>query len=133
MCVVLDEYGWVAGIATLEDIIEEIFWEIRDETDKETEEIQNKGTNIYEVDSNIGIEEALTLFNLDFSNLNWSEDKYDGETLSYVLTDILERFPKKQEVIKLKIILDNNKKEFLSFKVLEINEGIIGKVEIRKI
>ena len=133
MAVVLDQYGWVAWIVTLEDIIEEIFWEIRDETDKESEEIQNKGTNIYEVDSDIWIEEALSLFNLEFSNLNWSEDKYDWETLSYVLTDILERFPKKQEVIKLKIISDNNKKEFLNFKVLEINEGIIWKVEIRKI
>lgn len=131
MTVVLDEYGWVAWIATLEDIIEEIFGEIRDETDKEKEEIQNKGTNIYEVDSDIWIEDALSLFNLDCTDLGWSEDKFDGETLSYVLTDILERFPKKQEVIKLNIKSEENNKS-LKIKVLEINDGIIWKVEIRK-
>lgn len=133
MAVVLDEYGWVAWIATLEDIIEEIFGEIRDETDKEIEEIKNKWTNIYEVDSDIRIEEALTLFNLEFNDFGWSEDKYDGETLGYVLTDILERFPKKQEIIKLEILSeDDNKKEFLKIKVLEMTDWVVWKVEIRK-
>jgi CBS domain containing-hemolysin-like protein len=132
MSVVLDEYGGVAWIATLEDVIEEIFGEIRDETDKETEEIENKGTNIYEVDSNIWIEDVLTLFNLEFSHFDWSEDKYDWETLSYVLTDILERFPKKSEIIKLDILW-NSKKEFLNFKVLEIQDWNMWKIEIRKV
>jgi CBS domain containing-hemolysin-like protein len=137
MAVVLDEYGWVSWIVTLEDIIEEIFWEIRDETDKETEEIENKGTNIYEVDSDIRIEEVLSLFNLEFRDFGWNEDKFDWETLGYVLTDILERFPKKQEIVKLEILLEDEEieikhKEFLKFKILEINNGIIWKVEIRK-
>ena len=132
MAVVLDQYGWVAGIVTLEDIIEEIFWEIRDETDKESEEIQNKGTNIYEIDSDLWIEECLSLFNLEVTNLGWSEDKYDWETIAYVLTDILERFPKKEEVIKLDIISEKSW-EYLKIKVLEITDWVIGKVEIRKI
>lgn len=132
MAVVLDEYGWVAGIATLEDVIEEIFGEIRDETDKEIEEIRNKGTNIYEVDSDIWIEDAMSLFNLECIDLGWSEDKFDWETLSYVLTDILERFPKKEEIIKLKIKSEKWNKQ-LKIKVLEVNDWVIGKVEIRKV
>ena len=132
MAVVLDQYGWVAGIVTLEDIIEEIFGDIRDETDKESEEIQNKGTNIYEIDSSLWIEECFSLFNLEVTDFGWSEDKYDWETIAYVLTDILERFPKKDEVVKLKVKWEN-KKEFLKIKILEITDWVIGKVEIRKI
>lgn len=132
MAVVLDQYGWVAGIVTLEDIIEEIFGDIRDETDKESEEIQNKGTNIYEIESSLWIEECFSLFNLEVTDFGWSEDKYDWETIAYVLTDILERFPKKEEVIKLDIISEKSW-EYLKIKVLEITDWVIGKVEIRKI
>ena len=131
MSVVLDEYGGVAWIATLEDVIEEIFWEIRDETDKESEEINNKGTNIYEVDSSIWIEEVLSLFNLEPMDLGWSEEKFDWETLWYVITDILERFPKKQEIVHLNIVWEDKKS--LKIKVLEVNDWIIWKVEIRKV
>lgn len=35
MALVLDEYGWVEWLITIEDIIEEVFWDIKDETDKE--------------------------------------------------------------------------------------------------
>jgi len=131
MAVVLDEYGWVAWIVTLEDVIEEIFGEIRDETDKENDEIKNKWKNIYEVDSNIRIEDVFELFNLDFSDFWWNEEKYDWETLSYVLTDILERFPKKWETIRLKYNLADWKKWILKFIVLDVQDWIIGKVEIR--
>lgn len=141
MAIVIDEYGGVAWIVTLEDVIEEIFWEIRDESDKEIEEIENKWKNIYEIDSDIWIVDVLHVFNLDSHDFGWSEDKFDWETVSYVLTDILERFPEEQETIKLEIFSHEEeewkkweelKREFLEFKILEIQDGNMWKVEVRK-
>ncbi len=142
---VIDEYGWVAWIVTLEDIIEEIFWEIRDETDKESEDIENIWKNTYKVDSNIWIEDVLHLFDIEMKDFGWNEDKYDWETVSYVLTDIVERFPKSWESIKLPytswVDVDESrdkkyheeKRTFLEFRVLEISEGNMWKVQVRTI
>jgi len=123
MAIVLDEYGGVAWLVTLEDIIEEIFWEIQDETDKEESPFIKKQDNEYIIKSTLLFNEVLELFNIASEEL---ENEYDWETLSYVITDLLERFPHKNETLELKI--DENNK--LVINVLEIVDGVIGKVDI---
>jgi magnesium and cobalt transporter len=72
MAIVLDEYGEIAGLVTLEDVIEQIVGEIEDEHDKEEENIIDYGDGRYLLQANT----TLIEFN-EFFNSNIASDNYD--------------------------------------------------------
>lgn len=131
MAIIIDEYGGVSWLITMEDIIEEVFWEIRDETDKEAEEFVKIWKNSIRVESDVLIEDILKKFNLDLEDIWLDEKEFGWETLSYVITNEIERFPDSWEIISFKIKKEEYENKFLSLKILEIENAKIGKVDVR--
>lgn len=93
MAIVVDEYGGVEGLVTIEDIIEEIVGEIQDEYDVEMQEVQNEKSGVYLVNPIISIDN----FNKRFkSNI---PDDPDYQTLSGFLQKVTGHIPEIYERI----------------------------------
>lgn len=95
MAVVVDEYGSVSGLLTIEDILEEIVGEIEDETDEEEAEcIQSIGENLFLIEAQTEIDD----FNEHFSS-GLDEDEYD--TIGGLITSGLGHLPEVGEFLEM--------------------------------
>jgi len=133
IAILIDEYGWVEWLVTLEDILEEIFWEIRDETDNETDEISKIWENIFICESYVLFEDVLEKFNLELENIWLDEKEFWWATLSYIITHKLGRFPTNWEIISFNILNmeEKNTTGKIFLKILDIENSKIWKVEVK--
>ncbi len=86
MAIVVDEYGGVAGVVTMEDLLESIVGNIQDEFDNEEDEVTQTGEHSFEVDGSIDMEELSDLLCIPFP-----EGEYD--TLAGFLMNELGHIP----------------------------------------
>lgn len=83
MAILVDEYGGIAGLVTIEDVIEEIVGEIADEYDEdETPPIEDLGDGMFRVSARLPIEDLGELFDLE---LELDEVETVGGLIGYVL------------------------------------------------
>lgn len=87
IAIVLDEYGETAGLITLEDLLEEIVGEIRDEYDENEEDfVEQIGEREYIIEGSINLEDLNDRLDLDLSS-----DDYDS--LGGLIIEHLDRLP----------------------------------------
>src|SRR5437764_3497470 len=93
MAIVVDEYGSVAGLVTIEDLVEEIVGDIQDEYDREEKLFERVNENAYIFDAKINIDEFNELMDM-------SLDDTDYETLGGFLYAQLDKIPNVGDTIE---------------------------------
>ncbi len=93
MAIVVNEYGAVEGLVTLEDILEELVGEIRDEYDEEREMIESLGDGTYLVDALCPLEDFLGLLGEE------PPEDLDVDTAGGFVMHIFGRVPFKGESV----------------------------------
>ena len=118
MAVVIDEYGTISGLVTIEDILEELVGEIEDEHDIDEEEFIKISDKKFYADAKVELEDFTEFFNLDIDPL-----AIDAETLGGFIISKLGVLPKVGDKVKI---------EGLTIKVIDADDRKIEKVQITK-
>ena len=115
MAFVIDEYGDIQGLITLEDVLEEIVGEIFDEFDKQILE-----PNILE-DKSVTVDGAMTIRDLNRLT-DWDLSDDEASTIAGLVIDVAQKLPKINETIKI---------ENFYFKILERQRTRLTKINIK--
>ena len=112
MAIVVDEYGGTAGLVTIEDLVEEIVGEIRDEHDKA--DIVREGEQTFVVAGAVDIDRLDELF-------GFRPERHEAATIAGLVSELAGRIPQKGEVIE---------EDGLRFEVVESTDRRVERVRI---
>jgi CBS domain containing-hemolysin-like protein len=114
LAVVVDEYGGAVGIVTVEDIVEEIVGEIRDEHDRTPDTVERLPDGSYRVAGRASLEEVNEA-------LEWDLPKGDFETVAGLVLATLHRIPLVGEVFRVRrftiTVLEADKRRVLAVRI----------------
>jgi magnesium and cobalt exporter, CNNM family len=116
MAVVVDEYGGTAGLVTVEDLLEEIVGEIRDEYDVESETVTDEGNGTFVFSGKVSVDEVRDRLGVEI-------EREGFETVGGYLLAHLGRMPYVGERFDV---------DELSVEVLEVERRRITKVRVRR-
>jgi CBS domain containing-hemolysin-like protein len=116
MAIVIDEYGGVAGLVTIEDLVEEIVGEIRDEHET-TADIVREADNSYLVPGNMDVDRLDQLFGVRL-------DGHEATTVAGLVSEILGHIPQKGEIVE---------GEGLRFEILESTDRRVERLRIKAV
>lgn len=71
IAIVLDEYGSVAGLVTIEDLLEELVGEIADEYDREEPQVEPVDDSTYRVNGRLSIDDVNELLDVELPHVEW--------------------------------------------------------------
>jgi len=121
MALVVDEFGGVDGLVTIEDLVEEIVGEIDDEHDNDDEpKMERRRDGSWVADARIELETFEERIGQTFSN----DDHEDIDTLGGLVFSIAGRVPIRGEII--------TQPDGLEFEILDADPRRIHRVRIRK-
>ncbi len=118
MGLVIDEFGGVSGLVTLEDVLEEIVGEVQDEFDEEEADIRQIYENEYIANAMFRIDEFNEFFNLDARD---EVEDEDIETIAGLVIKNLGHIAQEGDCCEVKGFI---------FKVLEVDGARIVKIKI---
>ena len=88
--IVVDEYGEVAGLVTIEDLLEELVGEIADETDEDETFISPRPDGGWDVDARLAVDELAEIAGVDLPDEDW-------DTVAGLVMGLAERVPDEGE------------------------------------
>jgi magnesium and cobalt transporter len=98
MAIVVDEYGGTDGLATIEDLVEEIVGEIQDEHDKILPpQISEVREGTLEADARVEVEELEDRLGVELLD---AERREDVDTLGGLIFTLLDRVPARGEIVR---------------------------------